>query len=163
LQLFVPPRITGGYHELRWFKTCWKADMRVRLIKKLADALDGVDLRDHKAGDILELTRAEAELLIAERWAEPLKQRPILFRSNPAPSSAPRPRAVDPAEQTIVNGTEAPAADASSAPRTVEHLRAIRQQMEQSCLGEQERRRAEDRIREEHRDAQAKIIPQQSA
>jgi len=45
--------------------------MRVRLIRKLADRLDGVDVSGHSSGDILELSRREAELLIAERWAEP--------------------------------------------------------------------------------------------
>ena len=45
--------------------------MRVRLVRKLADLLDGVDVSGHSSGDILELSRHDAELLIAERWAEP--------------------------------------------------------------------------------------------
>jgi hypothetical protein len=45
--------------------------MRVRLVRKLADLLDGVDVSGHRSGDILELSRHDAELLIAERWAEP--------------------------------------------------------------------------------------------
>jgi hypothetical protein len=45
--------------------------MRVRLVRKLADRLDGVDVSGHSSGDILELSRRDAELLIAERWAEP--------------------------------------------------------------------------------------------
>lgn len=45
--------------------------MRVRLVRKLADLLDGVDVSGHSSGDILELTRRDAELLIAERWAVP--------------------------------------------------------------------------------------------
>lgn len=45
--------------------------MRVRLVRKLADLLDGVDVSGHSSGDILELSRRDAELLIAERWAVP--------------------------------------------------------------------------------------------
>lgn len=45
--------------------------MRVRLVRKLADLLDGVDVSGHRSGDILELSHHDAELLIAERWAEP--------------------------------------------------------------------------------------------
>jgi len=45
--------------------------MRVRLVRKLADLLDGVDVSGHSSGDILELPRHDAELLIAERWAVP--------------------------------------------------------------------------------------------
>ena len=45
--------------------------MRVRLVRKLADRLDGIDVSGHSSGDILELSRRDAELLIAERWAEP--------------------------------------------------------------------------------------------
>jgi len=43
--------------------------MRVRLTRKLADRIDGVDLRGCVVGDVLELPRAQASLLIAEEWA----------------------------------------------------------------------------------------------
>ena len=43
--------------------------MRVRLIKKLAGMLDGVDLSASQLGDVLNLTRSEAALLVAEGWA----------------------------------------------------------------------------------------------
>ena len=43
--------------------------MKVRLIKKLAECLDGVDLSHHRVGDLLDLQSREAELLIAEGWA----------------------------------------------------------------------------------------------
>ena len=43
--------------------------MRVRLIKKLADIIDGVDLRGRSVGDLLTLKPREAKLLIAEQWA----------------------------------------------------------------------------------------------
>ena len=43
--------------------------MRVRLIKKLAQWIDGVDLRTHAPGDVFDLSRSEARLLLAEGWA----------------------------------------------------------------------------------------------
>jgi hypothetical protein len=43
--------------------------MRVRLTRKLAEQIDGVDLRGCEVGDVLDLPRAEARLLLAERWA----------------------------------------------------------------------------------------------
>ena len=43
--------------------------VRVRLTKKLADRMDGVDVSPHRVGDILELPAAQARLLVAEEWA----------------------------------------------------------------------------------------------
>jgi len=43
--------------------------IRVRLVRKLADYLDGIDLSAYNEGDLLDLPRREAELLIAEGWA----------------------------------------------------------------------------------------------
>lgn len=45
--------------------------MRVHLIRKLAEMIDGIDLSAYKPGDMLDLTREQAALLIAERWAVP--------------------------------------------------------------------------------------------
>jgi hypothetical protein len=45
--------------------------MRVRLIKKLAQIIDGVDLGASRPGDTLELPDPKAHLLIAEQWAVP--------------------------------------------------------------------------------------------
>ena len=47
---------------------------RVRLIKKLASILDGVDVSMLDVGAILELPDSSAELLIAEKWAEPIAE-----------------------------------------------------------------------------------------
>jgi hypothetical protein len=47
--------------------------MRVRLIKKFAEMIDGIDLRRFEPGDILELERCEARLLMLEGWAVPEK------------------------------------------------------------------------------------------
>jgi len=48
--------------------------IRVRLVKKLASILDGVDVSLLNAGDILELPDSSAALLIAEKWAEPIAE-----------------------------------------------------------------------------------------
>ena len=47
--------------------------MRIRLVRKLASQLDGIDLSDYHEGDVVDLPRAQAELLIAERWALPYR------------------------------------------------------------------------------------------
>jgi hypothetical protein len=44
--------------------------IRVRLTRKLASTLNGVDLSHLKVGDIFELPDAAARMMIAERWAE---------------------------------------------------------------------------------------------
>ena len=45
--------------------------MRVRLVKKLAEMIDDIDLSRARIGDILTLRFEEALLLIAEGWAVP--------------------------------------------------------------------------------------------
>lgn len=42
--------------------------MRIRLIKKFAERIDGVDLHRHFVGDLLDLEPSAARLLIAEGW-----------------------------------------------------------------------------------------------
>ena len=49
-----------------------KVAMFVRLTTKLAEVVDGIDISAYAEGDVIELPSAEAQLLIAERWAEPL-------------------------------------------------------------------------------------------
>jgi hypothetical protein len=44
----------------------------VRLTRKLADAIDGIDLSSRQVGDRLPLHQDEARVLIAEGWAEPV-------------------------------------------------------------------------------------------
>ena len=46
------------------------ARMRVRLTRKLADEIDGIDLSHDHVGDIIDLSTREAGTLIAEGWAE---------------------------------------------------------------------------------------------
>ena len=43
--------------------------MRVRLIRKLARQIDGIDLGNHDVGDVLDLPDWKAGLLLAEGWA----------------------------------------------------------------------------------------------
>jgi hypothetical protein len=62
---------------------------RVRLTKKLAEVIDGVDLSRHVVGETLTVSPLEARLLIAEGWAE--KSEPRRYReSSPAVSSVTR-------------------------------------------------------------------------
>src|SRR5262245_58223736 len=43
--------------------------MRLRLVRKLADTIDGVDISTYAVGDVIDVDRDEARLLIAEKWA----------------------------------------------------------------------------------------------
>jgi hypothetical protein len=45
--------------------------MRVRLTRRLADQIDGVNLAAHQVGDVIEVTTHDGDLLIAEQWAVP--------------------------------------------------------------------------------------------
>jgi hypothetical protein len=45
--------------------------MKVWLTRKLADEINGIDLRGRKPGDVLDLPAAYAHTLIAEDWALP--------------------------------------------------------------------------------------------
>jgi hypothetical protein len=49
--------------------------MLVRLTRKLADMIDGVDLSAYRVGQNLHLSATEARLLIAEGWAEMVERR----------------------------------------------------------------------------------------
>jgi hypothetical protein len=54
---------------VRWllFSGC----MRVRLTRKLAGKIDGVDLKGFQVDDVLDLPVRQARLLVAEQWAVP--------------------------------------------------------------------------------------------
>jgi hypothetical protein len=45
--------------------------MRVRLTRKLAGKIDGVDLQGFQVDDVLDLPSQQARLLLAEDWAVP--------------------------------------------------------------------------------------------
>ena len=43
--------------------------MRVRVVRKLADWVDGIDLSHCSAGDLVDLAEPQAHIIIAEGWA----------------------------------------------------------------------------------------------
>jgi hypothetical protein len=45
--------------------------MKVRLTRKLADRINGIDLSEHQVGDTLDLNALEANLILSEGWALP--------------------------------------------------------------------------------------------
>ena len=47
-------------------------DMFVRLTRKLAEVVNGIDISHCTEGDVIALPEAHARMLIAERWAERL-------------------------------------------------------------------------------------------
>lgn len=49
--------------------------MVIRLTRKLADMLDGIDVSAYRVGQALHLPWREARLLIAEGWAELIERR----------------------------------------------------------------------------------------
>lgn len=44
--------------------------MRVRLTRKFAERIDGVDLSNFAVGDVIDLPEAKARSLVAEGWGE---------------------------------------------------------------------------------------------
>ena len=50
--------------------------MRVKLVRKLADVLNGVDLSKISVGDMVDLIPYQAQMLILEGWAEEAPRQP---------------------------------------------------------------------------------------
>ena len=48
--------------------------VKVRLTRKFAENLNGIDLSHVRAGEDVELEAREAEMLIAEGWADAIEQ-----------------------------------------------------------------------------------------
>lgn len=44
--------------------------MRIKLTRKLSNALNDVDLRSYRVGDVIDLSAPSGEMLVAEGWAE---------------------------------------------------------------------------------------------
>jgi hypothetical protein len=126
--------------------------MLIRLTRKLAQYLDGIDVSAYQVGDVLDLPRREAELLIAEQWAE------AYFESVKRPARSPDRADQQAPPTTAFRSDRADGTAVSRRLNTTERLRHIRQQIEQQHVREQERRRAEDEIREELHDARAKTL-----
>ena len=49
--------------------------MVIRLTRKLADMIDGIDLSAYSVGQVLHLPWHDAWLLLAEGWAETIERR----------------------------------------------------------------------------------------
>jgi hypothetical protein len=49
--------------------------VKVRLIRKLAQWIDGVDLTGRAVGEVVDLPETEARLLVAEEWATTRERR----------------------------------------------------------------------------------------
>ena len=116
------------------------ASMWVRLTRRLADRIDGVNLSAHQVGDVFEVARHEAELLLAEAWA-------VLASPAKRPSGARAPLRFN----RVTGGCPQPA-------RLAEQLRTITKHINHRTSEHQYRRRAEDRIRDEWHDAHASVI-----
>jgi hypothetical protein len=104
---------------------------RIRLIRKLADQLDGIDVSARVEGEVFALPDADAQMLVAEGWARPWtgQHSEVRFVS-------------------VVPERGAVAAD---------YRRPLAQwRIKQNPRGH--RRRLEDRVREAHRDACSRVI-----
>ena len=44
--------------------------MRVRIVRKLADRVDGIDLTNHDVGEVIDLPEMDGRLMVAEQWGE---------------------------------------------------------------------------------------------
>jgi len=73
LHWFLFARMMAVQHEQRreYRRFDDRAVVSVRLIKKLAEVIDDIDLSQVTIGDVLTLPSREARLLIAEGWAVP--------------------------------------------------------------------------------------------
>jgi hypothetical protein len=115
--------------------------MQIKLTRKLADYLDGIDLSTCREGEVVDLPRIEAQLLIAECWAVPFYAPPNEIRS--VSSAVDRSMADDDLARRI---------------QTVEQLHRVSEQMDKTRFEQHECRRAEDRYREELHDSRAKTV-----
>jgi hypothetical protein len=118
--------------------------MWIRLTRKLADFLDGIDVSDRRVGDVFNLPTFDAHLLIAEGWAERYIACGRASQIDRSPSSAGDISSVDTSEPSL--------------PETLARLRRLREQMGRRDAIRADCRRIEDRIREELRDARAETI-----
>ena len=65
------------------------APVYVRLTKKLANVMDGVDVSHARTGDILNVSDSHGKMLIAEEWAEPFDSTDSGSTSSPPKIAAP--------------------------------------------------------------------------
>lgn len=69
-------------HLVAAFPGRCKVAMFVRLTRKLAEVVNGIDISAYAEGDVIDVSSADAQLLIAERWAEPLADAGLSTRSS---------------------------------------------------------------------------------
>jgi len=113
--------------------------MQIRLTRKLCDWLDGVNLHEHRVGDVFDVPRQDGELLIAEKWAVAAPGRP--FR-----------------KMSTVAGAIPSRIDDRCAVLTMQQLWPLGNPAPYRTFGEQAKRRAEDRYRNELQDSRAKTV-----
>ena len=65
------------------------APVYVRLKKKLANVMDGVDVSQARTGDLLNVSDSQGEMLIAEDWAEPFDSPDSTSGSSPSQNATP--------------------------------------------------------------------------
>jgi hypothetical protein len=123
----------------------------VRLIRKVANYLDGIDVSRYSVGDIVELHALEAALLIAEGWA--IGEHTERAAEDRRAQSDRRQQAEPPRQPTpAIAGLE------SGIRHSVLRLRQMRDEIDQRRAAANLQRRAQDIIREELHDSRAKTI-----
>ncbi len=65
--------------------------MRIRLVRKFANILNGVDLSHLSVGDVVEMAPHHAAMLVAEGWAQEVTNEPPHGLLKPKPSDLPEP------------------------------------------------------------------------
>jgi hypothetical protein len=70
-----------------------ESSLKVRLTKRFAETINGVDLSKFRPGDVLDLTRNDAAVLLTEGWAVPVE--PDAKTTAPKHKGSPRSIAAD--------------------------------------------------------------------
>ena len=112
--------------------------MWIRLTRKLAERIDGVDISRYAVGDVIDLTRGDAALLIAEDWAEPVGG------DTGGPRSVRSPRSFGAQQANRLDD--------------VKRILSVIAELRHRHLMRSESRRAEDRYREERRALHERIV-----
>jgi hypothetical protein len=70
--------------------------LRLRLTRKFAEFINGIDLSRTRAGDLLDLPERDANVLMAEGWAVPANGADVMPRAEaadrPVRRSTPKPK-----------------------------------------------------------------------
>ena len=65
------------------------ASVLVRLTRRLAEHVNGVDLSDHAVGDVMDLSPRDAAMMVAEGWAAAVPgSAPGTAQTDPRPTTA---------------------------------------------------------------------------